>query len=195
MANKGMLTPLSDLSNFNFEEEKWSKAMCRESTFNNKIYGMGQPQFRELLLYNKKMFQKNGWDDLYELQSQGKLDWTALFNIMSKAAKTDAAGNVTQYGLVPTYDIGEFGYSMIHANGINAVTHKYNTKTMNYTLDSAAARTALSTLKTWVDQKRRRLRYQQLRLGHRALGVLLGQGRHGAGRLRYVRADYCGRGL
>ena len=153
MANKGMLTPLSDLSNFNFEEEKWSKAMCRESTLNTKIYGMGQPQFRELLLYNKKMFQKNGWDDLYELQSQGKLDWTTLFNIMSKAAKTDAAGNVTQYGLVPTYDIGEFGYSMIHANGINAVTRKYNTKTMNYTLDSAAARTALSTLKTWVDKK------------------------------------------
>ena len=154
LANKGYLTPLSDLSNFDFDAEKWNQAMRKESMLNGKVYGMGTGyQFREMLLYNKDMFKKNGWDDLYTLQSQGKLTWSKLEEITNKAVVLDSAKNVMRYGLVPTYDIGEFAFSMIHANGVNAVTHTPNTKTFKYTLNSTAARTALSTLQKWVSNK------------------------------------------
>ena len=148
MANKNMLTPLNDLETLDLTMKRWDQTAIAASTLNGKTYGVGNSQYREVLLYNIDMFKKNGWEDLYTLQSQGKLTWDKLFEIMKKAA---ALNNT--YGLVPVYDLGLFGQTLCHANGVGVVTRTGDTKTLKYTLDSPQALTALNTLQEWCNIK------------------------------------------
>jgi len=149
LASKGMLTPLNELSEFNFNDSKWNKAAIVETSLNGKVYGMTRKmQLRNLLLYNKTMFQKNGWEDLYTLQKNGKLTWDKLTNVIKKAAVVND-NTVARYGLVPMYGMGGIGQILINANGVRAISRTGDSKTLKYNLNSKAAINALNTLESW----------------------------------------------
>lgn len=154
MANKGMLISFSDLSTFDKSAYYWDKACIKENTLNGKIYGIAcTPSVRGIIMYNKTMFKKNGWDDLYELQKKDQLSWDKMFEIMKEAATVDASGNVTNYGLVPQYGFDGLGLQMLWANGGKIVERVGDTTNFKYTLTDSKAVTALSTLNKWVSHK------------------------------------------
>lgn len=154
MANKGMLISFSDLSNFNQNDYYWDKSCIKENTLNGKIYGIAcTPSVRSIIMYNKTMFQKNGWDDLYELQKKDQLSWDKMFQIMQAAVQLDSSENVTRYGLVPQYGFDGLGLQMIWANGGKIVERVGDTTNFNYTLTASNATNALTTLNKWVSHK------------------------------------------
>ena len=54
------------------------------------------------LLYNKDIFARENLEDPFELQQNGEWTWDKFLEIAQKATKTDASGNVTQWGVVTT---------------------------------------------------------------------------------------------
>ena len=155
LAANNMLVPLDTLSNFDFSEDCWDQTACVDTKLNGHIYGMSRNvQWREILFYNKDMFAKNGWSDLYTLQEQGKLTWDVLEGIMKKAVSVSGSGVVNRYGLVPLYSLQEFGFSMLAANGVCSITRVGDTKnfTNNFTTKNATLN-ALNRLKSWTDTK------------------------------------------
>ena len=150
LANKNMLTALDTLSTFDSKDSIWNPAAVAESTLNGHIYGMtAQAARRDMLVYNKDMFTKNGWTDLYSLSRQGKLTWDSIYDVITKAAKVDAGGNVLRYGLAPKYDLGGLAELLINMNGVAIISREGDTKTLKNTLTSAPAVNALQTLRKW----------------------------------------------
>ena len=150
LANKNMLTALDTLSTFDSKDSIWNPAAIAESTLNGHIYGMtAQAARRDMLVYNKDMFTKNGWTDLYSLSQQGKLTWDSIYDVITKAAKVDAGGNVLRYGLAPKYDLGGLAEFLINMNGVAIISREGDTKTLKNTLTSAPAVNALQTLRKW----------------------------------------------
>ena len=94
------------------------------------------------------MFVKNGWDDLYTLQKNGKLTWDVLTNVFGKVK--EKYGN-SVYGLIPTYSIQEFGRQMLWANGAKIITRQGDSANFKYTLENKNATNAINQLKKWVD--------------------------------------------
>ncbi len=153
LARKGYLTPLDTLSNFDFTADCWDKAAIAENTLDGHVYAVSNnAQIRGVLMYNKDMFKKNNWEDLYTLQQNGKLTWEKLNEIMGKAAQVNGT-NVTRYGLVPIYTIAEFGRSLIWANGSKILTREGDSANFTYTLENRKATNALNQLRTWVSNK------------------------------------------
>lgn len=153
LASKGYLIPLDTLSNFNLSDECWDKACTAENTLDGHVYAISNvAQVRSVLMYNKTMFKKNNWEDLYQLQSKGQLTWDKLTEIMSKAATVNG-NDVTRYGLVPVYTIKEFGRQLLWANGAKIITRQGDTKNFTYTLENTKATTALNQLRDWVSNK------------------------------------------
>lgn len=153
LANKGYLLELDTLSNFDLTAECWDKAALKENTLNGHVYAISRnPQIRRVLMYNKTMFEKNNWEDLYTLQESGKLDWNKLTEIMSKAAVV-SGNEVTRYGLVPVYSIEDFGREMLWANGAKVLTRNDDTTNFDYTLENSRATNALNQLRNWVLNK------------------------------------------
>ena len=153
LANKGYLLELDTLSNFDLSAECWDKAALKENTLNGHVYAISRnPQIRRVLMYNKTMFEKNNWEDLYSLQESGKLDWDKLTEIMSKAAVV-SGNDVTRYGLVPIYSIEDFGREMLWANGAQVLSRKGDTTNFDYTLENSMATNALNQLRSWVLNK------------------------------------------
>lgn len=154
MANKNMLTALDTLPSMDVNDPLWNKAVTAESTLDGHVYGVTQSVARRsMLAYNKTMFERNGWSDLYTLSTQGKLTWDVLYDIMGKAAQVDAGGNVTRYGLVPKYDFGNLGAFLLNMNGVQVVTRQGTSKTLSYTLNGSKATNALNTLQKWSSTK------------------------------------------
>ena len=150
LANKNMLTALDTVSTFDSKDSIWNPAAIAESTLNGHIYGMtAQASRRDMLVYNKDMFTKNGWTDLYSLSRQGKLTWDSIYDVITKAAKVDAGGNVLRYGLAPKYDLGGLAELLINMNGVAIISREGDTKTLKNTLTSAPAVNALQTLRKW----------------------------------------------
>lgn len=147
MAYNNMLTPLDELSDFDFKEDCWDQQCLKDNTLNGHIYGMSRnKQWREILFYNKDMFKKNNWPDLFELQEAGKLDWDTLYSIMEKAVK------VTDYGLVPLYGYEYFANDMLLANGVYSVQRIGDSdKFKNNFISSTPVMNALNTAKKWAD--------------------------------------------
>ena len=153
LAKKGYLIPLDTLSNFNLKADCWDKACIAENTLNGHVYAISNnAQVRSVLMYNKTMFQKNNWEDLYTLQKNGKLTWAKLTEIMGKAAQVSGS-NVNRYGLVPTYSIQEFGRQMLWANGAKVLTRQGDSTNFKYTLENKNATNALNQLREWVSNK------------------------------------------
>lgn len=153
LANKGYLLELDTLSNFDLSADCWDKAALKENTLNGHVYAISRnPQIRRVLMYNKTMFEKNNWEDLYSLQESGKLDWDKLTEIMSKAAVV-SGNDVTRYGLVPIYSIEDFGREMLWANGAQVLSRKGDTTNFDYTLENSMATNALNQLRSWVLNK------------------------------------------
>lgn len=153
LANKGYLIELDTLSNFDLAAECWDKAALKENTLNGHVYAISRnPQIRRVLMYNKTMFEKNNWEDLYSLQESGKLDWNKLTEIMGKAAVV-SGNDVTRYGLVPVYAIEDFGREMLWANGAQVLSRKGDTTNFDYTLENSRATNALNQLRNWVLNK------------------------------------------
>lgn len=149
LANKGMLTPLNSLSNFDFSDEKWNQGCVAETTLNGNVYGMTRKmQVRDLLIYNKTMFEKNNWEDLYTLQKNGKLTWSKLYEIMQKAAVVNN-NTVTRYALAPSYNIEGLATIMLNANGVKAISRTGDSKNLKYNLNSNAGLNALNEFKKW----------------------------------------------
>lgn len=153
LANKGYLLELDTLSNFDLSDECWDKAALKENTLNGHVYAISRnPQIRRVLMYNKTMFEKNNWEDLYSLQESGKLTWDKLTEIMSKAAVVNG-NDITRYGLVPVYSIEDFGREMLWANGAQVLSRKDDTTNFDYTLENSMATNALNQLRSWVLNK------------------------------------------
>lgn len=154
MANKNMLIALDTLPSMDVNDPLWNKAVTAESTLDGHVYGVTQSVARRsMLAYNKTMFEKNNWPDLYTLSTQGKLTWDTLYDIMGKAAQVDAGGNVTRYGLIPKYDFGNLGSFLLNMNGVKVVTRQGTGKTLSYTLNGNKATNALNTLQEWNSKK------------------------------------------
>ncbi len=153
MANKNLLTPLDTLKSFDLSEPCWDQQALMEATLKGHVYGISRnAQIREVLMYNKDMFKKNNWPDLYDLQKKGKLDWDTLFGIMKKAVVV-SGGQVSRYGLVPTYSISEFGNTMLHANGVTITKRQGDTTKLTNGFSGSAAINALNALNKWVSEK------------------------------------------
>ncbi len=153
LAAKGMLQPLDTLKAIDFKDSIWNAATVKETNYNGHVYGMAyNNQIRQVLIYNKTMFKSNGWEDLYTLQKNGNLSWSKLFEIMKKAIKTNSSGTVTRYGLVPEYNIDQFGLTMLHANGVAVAKRDAGTKNFKNGLTSQSALNALNELQKWVKE-------------------------------------------
>lgn len=154
LANKNMLTALDSISTFNAKDPIWNPACIAESTLNGHVYGMtAAVGRRNMLVYNKDMFKQNGWTDLYTLSQQGKLSWDAIYDVITKATKADAGGNVLRYGLAPKYDFGGLAELLINMNGVSIISRTGDTKTLKNTLTSDPAVRALETLRKWNNGK------------------------------------------
>lgn len=154
LANKGLLTPLDTLSEFNLKEDCWDPATIAETTLNGHVYGISRNfQWRSVLIYNKTMFKANGWEDLYTLQKNGKLTWAKLEEILKKA-KSVSGDTVNRYGLVPVYSVREFGLDLLKANGVATISRVGDTtKLVNNLTNNPAATHALTTLQNWAGEK------------------------------------------
>lgn len=154
LANKNMLTALDTVSTFDKNDPVWNRAVIQETSFKGHVYGMtASATYRDILFYNKDMFKQNGWEDLYTLYQQGKLTWDTLYGIMEKAAKTDAGGNVTRYGLLPEYDPSSLGEMLLKTNGVRIVSREGDTANLKNTLNGNAATNSLNTLRKWYSKK------------------------------------------
>ncbi len=153
LARKGYLIALDTLSNFDLSDDCWDKACTAENTLDGHVYAISRSsQIRSVLMYNKTMFERNNWEDLYTLQKNGKLTWAKLTEIMSKAAAVEG-NNITRYGLVPMYSIEQFGRQMLWANGAKVLTRQGDTANFTYSLDNSKATNALNQLASWVSNK------------------------------------------
>ena len=154
MANKNMLIALDSLSTFDANDPLWNPATTAESTLNGHVYGMtADTSLRDILFYNKDMFNQNGWTDLYDLNQQGALTWDALYNVMSKAAVVDAGGNVTRYGFAPKFDFSALASFMLNMNGVRVVSRQGDSNTLTNTLNTGAATNTLNILQKWNSSK------------------------------------------
>ncbi len=78
-------------------------------------YDVSNPQ---LIMYSRKLVEKEKLDDPYELYQKGEWDWDAMMDMMSKfVSNPDAEGK--RYGIA-----GEFGEAMLTSSGSTVVKYE-----------------------------------------------------------------------
>jgi|GEM_PF-1820974 len=77
LAMNNYLYNLSDIKAYDFSDPKWNQTMIKKGTLVDKKYGFSwliEPGINTVMVFNKEMFKKNGWPDLYDLVD--KKEWT-----------------------------------------------------------------------------------------------------------------------
>lgn len=109
---QGLFYNLASLPEFDFNENKWQKAVSDLGRVNDKQYLMlGQSFYRaNLVYYNKDVFNQYGLEDLYTLQKNGELTLDKFVNIATQLSKSTGKVSIRTmdydlfpkaYGVVP----------------------------------------------------------------------------------------------
>lgn len=130
----GLLHDLSKLDEFDFSEDKWSRAVNTMGNVNGKIYTMYSVKYDELnfILYNKDILKKKGQPDLWTLQKNGQLTLDKLISIATACTSTGKPGLAA--------DMNPYLAHMYfaQANGGRYVTRSGNTLNFSCTINSQA---------------------------------------------------------
>lgn len=85
-------------------------------------YDVSDPQ---LIMYSRKLVKKEKLDDPYKLYQEGKWDWNAMIDMMSKFVSNPDA-DVKRYGIG-----GEFGEALLTSSGSTVVNYENGEFTNN----------------------------------------------------------------
>jgi len=147
MIKKNMLYPVSDLKQFDFNEDKWGGKKHNDlSLVNGKRYFFGNTggaPAGAMLLYNIDYFKANNLPDLFTLQKEGNWNWEALKKIARDATKGDVIGLLGPIG------IAEFAKTFIQYNG-GVMVKRGTGFDFSVTLNSKNTTNALTTFKQMV---------------------------------------------
>jgi ABC-type glycerol-3-phosphate transport system substrate-binding protein len=140
------LNEFADKGIFDFTEEKWNKDTLKWANFDGKLYGynIGKTHPRELLFWNKTLFEREGLPNLYDLFFNYQWTWDKMLEIAKKATKdTDGDGKIDQWGLSGI----DLGFGFVFSNNAESVdvTDPYHPK---FALNSP---NALEGLQAWQD--------------------------------------------
>ena len=94
LANKGYLQDLKKLDCFDLSDEKWAKFPQTVGVFGDAVYTfeMGSVFYpRQIMLWNKTMFEKNNWPNLYELVEKNEWTFDKMLEI-AQLATDEASG-------------------------------------------------------------------------------------------------------
>ena len=116
LATNGFLADVSQLNNFDFDNEKWNQDVRNLTTFAGETYGFeaGRPFPVGVLFWNKSMFDREGLDPIYDSFFAGEWTWDAMLEAAQALTKdTDGDGVTDQWGLSGTNLTAAF----VHSNG------------------------------------------------------------------------------
>lgn len=116
LATNGFVADVSQLENFNFDDEKWNQDVRTLTTFDGETYGFetGRPFPVGVLFWNKSMFAREGVDEIYDTFFDGEWTWDGMLEIAQTLTRdTDGDGITDQWGLSGTNLIHQF----VHSNG------------------------------------------------------------------------------
>ena len=148
MANKGYLADFNDAmkkTGIDMTAAHYSKANTQLANLNGKQWaiGVGIPNVKSAILYNKKLIQNAGFD-VNELISSKQWTWSKFTEIAQKTTLRDVSGEVTQWGigmnpegvkalvlsnvgkLVYTDENGKFVSGLKKENTVEALQQAYN---------------------------------------------------------------------
>lgn len=100
LANSGFVTELEPL--FDFSQEKWDQMTKSVSTVNGKVYGMATGKWwpRAMFFFNKKIFEREGLENPYDLMKNKQWTWAKMEELARKATKdTDNDSVIDQWGI------------------------------------------------------------------------------------------------
>ena len=115
-AANGLWADVSKVPDINWRDKKWNKAVC--SVLPGQTFAVGKPEPRQVVFFNKRVLQENGYnpDWPYDLQKSGKWTWEAFEAMCDKLTKdTDNDGIIDQYALSGFNS--EFTVMAIYSNG------------------------------------------------------------------------------
>ena len=115
-AANNLWADLSKVPDINWKDKKWNKAVC--SVLPGYTFSVGNPEPRQVIFFNKRVLQENGFDpdEPYNLQRKGKWTWETFESMCQALTKdTDNDGIIDQYALSGFNT--EFTLPAIYSNG------------------------------------------------------------------------------
>ena len=108
LVNNGIAAPI-DTKYIDITADKWNAAEIDFMTVGGKLYGLysGASEPRGCLYFNKRVLEEAGieWNDIYDLQAEGKWTWAVLEEMLAKITKdTDNDGVYDIYGILGSGD-------------------------------------------------------------------------------------------
>ena len=129
-----MILALDDY--FDFSDPKWPSQLSKIAMYKGKTYGyISNFMTAHGIWYNRTLFEREGFPDLYELQENGEWTWDAYLDLAKRATRdTDGDGEVDQFGIALGYEIE---YPLIYSNGGEVVSD--NGDSYDFVLNSEEA--------------------------------------------------------
>lgn len=137
---KGMVSPLSDLYDFDGDPNWKDLGGNVNNYWNGKLYGINDgaagPGWG--LWYNKALLRKENLTDPAELVKQGKWNWDTFLNYCQKLTKKGTDGKTTQYGYYDEYLFVNLiltnGGQIVDIANKNGPTFAMNTEAAKYAI-------------------------------------------------------------
>ena len=146
----GAVKDLTDLG-LNFDHPDLNPVAAVEGTINGRTYGfnMDKPEVNSMMAFNKRLFEEAGLESPYDLIERDEWNFATMEEYAKKLTKTDASGNIVQWGL-STFDPPWLGVTMIYANNGKVVDISEDGKA-TFTMDQPNALEAMDLLNRMVN--------------------------------------------
>lgn len=136
LLDKGLFADVSVLTEFDFTDDKWNKAVLEVMTVGNAIYGFaGSTEPRTGVFFNMDMFETLGVDPQlpFDLQASGEWNWANFEDLCSKLL---AGGDTNSDGVVEVYPIASFSTDFfpacLVANNTDVIVNNDGVLATNY---------------------------------------------------------------
>lgn len=139
LLDKGMFADVSNVSEFDFSDEKWNQAVLEVMTVGDAVYGFaGSTEPRTGVFYNKELFKQAGLDENlpYTMQADGTWTFENFTDLCKKLCMdTDNDGTYDVYAIA-SFSADFFAAALL-ANGTDVITKADDGSLMVNTSDPA----------------------------------------------------------